>query len=561
MKRPRIYLMFLALLAIPAMLNLTSGRIFAAADSTHYLTSNESIPKAFIRRSGRQLVVGENDQPVLLQGVCFGNKVWSKPATPPWDHHNERDYERLQSWHMNAVRFYLNYQLFEDDANPFIYKSSGWEWLDRNISWAKKNHIYLILNMHVPQGGYQSLGDGMGLWRDDKNKERLLALWQAIAERYKDEPTIAAYDLLNEPITPNSLDEWKDLANRLASAIRGVDRNHLLIIERLNGVKNQWPTYKQLNFFLINDSNTAYTFHFYAPIEYTHQNAPWTSFPPAGGYPDDNHVMAPDDATWYTAIFNNPKIKAGNSDWRYYEGSKYQATDPNLLVGKPALVAHTTGKTGVIFFDDFVIKEYDENQHFLRDIATVNIDTADHWNFWSRNGSGRLSLTNAEGHGDRHALRIAGTTDDANGSNNRYRFVVTPGHYYQISGWMKGVDIAANANCQLRIDFESSPSGGRVYSLDKAYLDSVLTQFAKFGEENNVPLYVGEFGLYKECFNNGKGGTEWVRDMIGLLKSHGLNFTYHAYHETAFAIYRNDTGLPDPNQANDPLIEVFKNSL
>ena len=39
----------------------------------------------------------------------------------------------------NSVRFYLNYGLFEDDSKPYEYKESGFEWIDRNVEWAKEN--------------------------------------------------------------------------------------------------------------------------------------------------------------------------------------------------------------------------------------------------------------------------------------------------------------------------------------------------------------------------------------------------------------------------------------
>ena len=48
------------------------------------------------------------------QGVAFGNRVWADDRIPR-THHDERDYARLAALGMNAVRFYLNYQTFEDD--------------------------------------------------------------------------------------------------------------------------------------------------------------------------------------------------------------------------------------------------------------------------------------------------------------------------------------------------------------------------------------------------------------------------------------------------------------
>lgn len=524
------------------------------------LVDNGAIPKEFIRRQGNLLIVGSEDQQITLRGVCFGNNVWSNPSMPPTSHHGENDFQRVRDMGMNVIRFYLNYRLFEEDGKPYHYKQSGWDWLDRNIAWAKSQNIYLILNIHVPQGGFQSNGDGMVLWDVPENQKRLTALWRAIADHCKNEPTVAGYDLLNEPIVSISQDQWKNLALRLAVAIREVDRSHLLIVERTNGVKGQWETYGGLNFFLLNDANTMYTFHFYSPIEYSHQNS-WTGLPADGSYPDESIIMAPSDATWYTAIFNNPKIPEGNSDWTYYEGVDYHAVDPKLLVGKPAFVARNTGRSGAVYFDDFVIKEYDENHNFIRDIFSVDVTSANGWSYWSHNGSGSHSFSTSKGHSSGNSIRINGTTDDANVSNNNYRFPVVQGHYYRISGWIRGEKIASGSGCQMRIDFETSPSGGQIYPRNKEYLDSVLVRFLEWGRQNNVPMYLGEFGLYKDCFASGKGGLSWVGDMVDLLKVHNVHFTYHTYHESAFGIYPNDNSLPDPAKANQGLIDLFKRKL
>jgi hypothetical protein len=199
----------------------------------------ESIPKAFVRRRGPRLVVGAEDREIRLQGVAFGNQVWGNPAAAPASHHSELDYDRLRDMNANAVRFYLN--------DALVQSGAAWDWIDRNVAWARGRGIYLILNMHVPPGGFQSLGDGMALWNDSANRDRLRAQWRQIAERYRNEPVIAGYDLLNEPIVPTSIEQWQDLASALVREIRSVDANHLIVVERLNGVKGKWETYGQLN--------------------------------------------------------------------------------------------------------------------------------------------------------------------------------------------------------------------------------------------------------------------------------------------------------------------------
>jgi aryl-phospho-beta-D-glucosidase BglC (GH1 family) len=351
----------------------------------------------FIRRSGRNLVVGRDNSLISLRGICFGNNVWSNPPVPPANHHGEKDFERVKAMRMNVIRFYLNYRLFEDDARPYEYKQSGWEWLDKNIAWAKKYGVYLILNMHVPQGGYQSGGEGMALWDDPENQPRLTALWRAIAERYKNEPVIAGYDILNEPYVSKSMDQWESLAGRLVSSIRKADKNHLIIVEKLDMIKGgDWRGWEQPNYFLVKDQNVMYTFHFYSPGSYTHQYTPWT-------------------------------------DLRDKDGGKYPDPDSRI--------------------------------------------------------------------------------------------------YLENGGYMP---------------------------FDKDYLEFMIKAHVRWGIENNVPMFIGEFGAYRECFKNGKNGVGWVRDVVDLAKENNVNFTYHCYHESAFGVYQNDAGLPDPGYSNEALRGYFE---
>jgi hypothetical protein len=230
----------------------------------------------YLHAVGRDLVDGQGKK-VVLRGVCFGNLVWSNPSSPPRGHHSEADFQYLRSLGVNAIRFYLNDALFEDDAAPGVYKASAWEWLDQSFAWARNNGIYLVLNLHVPPGGFQSNGGGGALWRVKANRDRLVALWQAIAARYKDEPALGGYDLLNEPVTVHGLDEWENLARRTARAIRAIDPRHALFVERTNATGSNWNEDRngEMNFFLLDDTNVVYEFHFYKPMAFTHQGASW----------------------------------------------------------------------------------------------------------------------------------------------------------------------------------------------------------------------------------------------------------------------------------------------
>jgi endoglucanase len=124
---------------------------------------------------------------------------------------------------------------------------------------------------------------------------------------------------------------------------------------------------------------------------------------------------------------------------------------------------------------------------------------------------------------------------------------------------MKGENVAADANCMLRIDFITT--NDPLYGRDKEYLRSSVKRYADFSAQKNIPLYMGEFGAGVHCFQNNKGGLLWVRDMIDLIKEYNLHFTYHSYHEDSFGLYYGDGTLPDPSNANQPLIDLFTQEL
>jgi hypothetical protein len=94
------------------------------------------------------------------------------------------------------------------------------------------------------------------LWTSEANQDRTVALWRAIADRYKDRPGIGGYDLLNEPLPPEG-EMLFQLYRRIAAAIREVDRNHLIIVEGANYAGDFSLFRAPVTF------NQAYSFHQY----------------------------------------------------------------------------------------------------------------------------------------------------------------------------------------------------------------------------------------------------------------------------------------------------------
>ena len=84
-----------------------------------------------------------------------------------------------------------------------------------------------------------------------------------IATRYKDEPTVAAYDLLNEPLPKRTgaaakyKDQLEPLYRRITKAIRAIDKRHMITLEGYDWANN-WSVFSSRF-----DDNLVYQFHYY----------------------------------------------------------------------------------------------------------------------------------------------------------------------------------------------------------------------------------------------------------------------------------------------------------
>lgn len=172
----------------------------------------------------------------------------------------EEDIRMMAELGFNGVRVLFNHEILEDDERPFEYKESGWKLLDELLSWGERHGVYIVPCLIAAAGGQSSWfladPDKKLLWEDPEAQRRTVALWRAIAERYRERSIIAGYDLLNEPKTRKP-EELIDLYRRIISAIREVDPHHLVILE---GTKSA------MDFSMFDgplDSNQMYSFHVY----------------------------------------------------------------------------------------------------------------------------------------------------------------------------------------------------------------------------------------------------------------------------------------------------------
>ena len=183
----------------------------------------------------------------------------------------EKDFQLARAMGFNFVRIPFWYRWFEDDGNPYAYNDYGFHYLDKAVAWARKHDLYVLLDFHGAVGG-QSPWDHTGelsrgeFFKTPAFQKRTAALWRAIAQRYKDEPTVFGYDLLNEPFSAKGLKEWTAAHDLIYDAIREVDPDTIIVME--DGYKLEFDEWMHTGFFPKPDElgweNVVYSFHFYS---------------------------------------------------------------------------------------------------------------------------------------------------------------------------------------------------------------------------------------------------------------------------------------------------------
>ena len=178
------------------------------------------------------------------------------------------DIHYLKSIGMNSIRVPFNYRMFTSEhymgeSNP----DHGFKLFDRLISWCKKEQLYILLDMHCAPGGQtgDNIDDGSGypfLFESEQDQQLTISIWKRIASRYRNEPIIIGYDLLNEPIAhyfdkDHFNPRLEGLYKRIAAAIREVDKNHILFLGGAQWNSNFAPFGKPF------DQKLVYTFHKY----------------------------------------------------------------------------------------------------------------------------------------------------------------------------------------------------------------------------------------------------------------------------------------------------------
>jgi hypothetical protein len=287
----------LFLLMLPPVINAqgfltASGKEIVDAKGKHVLLRGVGLGGWMLQEGYMLRVNGEGMQHTIKSRIAdLVGEEKTREFYEAWlaNHTRKIDVDSLKAWGFNSIRLPMHFNLYtlpvdqEPEAGKQTWLDKGFRMTDSLLAWCKANHMYLILDLHAAPGGQGNdlnISDRDGakpsLWQSEANRQKTIALWKKLAERYANEPWIGGYDILNEPNwgfadLANDKNGLKETGNQplrqllmdITNAIREVDQHHIIIIEgngwgnNYNGMLPPWDKNMVLSFHKYWNFNTT----------------------------------------------------------------------------------------------------------------------------------------------------------------------------------------------------------------------------------------------------------------------------------------------------------------
>lgn len=140
-------------------------------------------------------------------------------------------------------------------------------WLN-TLDWAVKaalaNGLMVILDLH----NYNDVAKDPAAF-----KPRLMAFWKQVGERFKDAPDGLLFEVLNEPNGKLTGPMWNEWLAEALTVIRATNPARTVVVG-----PPMWNGFRYLDALALPeaDRNIIVTVHYYEPMRFTHQGAPWS---------------------------------------------------------------------------------------------------------------------------------------------------------------------------------------------------------------------------------------------------------------------------------------------
>lgn len=181
------------------------------------------------------------------------------------------DQARFQARHFRVIKqggfdsVRVNLQPFRQmGAGPDFKLAESWlHTLDWIVTNALASDLAVILDLHE----YNAMGAD-----PEANHDRFLAFWRQLAPRFQDADANVCFEILNEPARKLTPELWNQYLGEALAIIRASNPRRAVIVGPAF-----WNSVDHLAELRLpeGDRHLIVTVHYYKPMEFTHQGAPW----------------------------------------------------------------------------------------------------------------------------------------------------------------------------------------------------------------------------------------------------------------------------------------------
>ncbi len=250
---PLLLCLLIALTGCTVVAPTTTSTPTASTPTASTSTDKESVLDAFaVNRA-------------LGRGVNLGNALEANYEGEWGMVLDERYFQLLAEAGFTNVRIPIRWTTHAAERAPYTIEPAFLARVDWAIQQARANGVYPIINMHHNDEIMQD---------PDAHQARYLAIWQQIAEHYKNEPADLLFELLNEPNGNMLPFRWNKLLATTIALIRESNPQRILIVGPTG-----WNSATELTNLKLpaEDRQIIVTFHYYEPFHFTHQGAEWVA--------------------------------------------------------------------------------------------------------------------------------------------------------------------------------------------------------------------------------------------------------------------------------------------
>lgn len=209
--------------------------------------------------SGKGYAFRQNEKLGRGVNIIGYDPLWKDPLNARM---KDKHFKLIKEAGFDNVRIVIGPFKFSMNDSLYTIRPEFFKTLDWAINESLKNKLMVIVDFHEHNAMQK---DPLG------TKPKLLAMWKQIADHCKSYSSDVMFEIANEPNMKPEV--WNEIHQAAYQVLRESNPKRTIIVGTING--NQIKFLPDLTLPEA-DRNIIVAIHYYSPIQFTHQGAPWS---------------------------------------------------------------------------------------------------------------------------------------------------------------------------------------------------------------------------------------------------------------------------------------------